>query len=64
MNDSDFMALALEQAQLAQAAGEVPVGAVVVLDGQVIGAGHNAPITQRDPSAHAEIAALRAAAGL
>lgn len=62
MNDSDFMALALEQAQLAQAAGEVPVGAVVVLDGQVIGAGHNAPISQHDPSAHAEIAALRAAA--
>ncbi|MDF2463197.1 MAG: tadA [Ramlibacter sp.] len=56
------MALALEQARLAAAAGEVPVGAVVVKDGQVIGAGHNAPVGQHDPTAHAEVAALRAAA--
>jgi tRNA(adenine34) deaminase len=62
MNDADFMALALEQAHLAQAAGEVPVGAVVVHNGVVIGAGHNAPISGHDPTAHAEIAALRAAA--
>jgi tRNA(adenine34) deaminase len=54
--------LALEQARLAGAAGEVPVGAVIVKDGQVIGAGHNAPVGQHDPTAHAEVAALRAAA--
>ncbi len=61
MDDAAFMRLALAQARLAQAAGEVPVGAVVVRDGQVIGAGHNLPVTTRDPTAHAEIAALRAA---
>ena len=57
-----FMALALEQAQLAWNAGEVPVGAVVVKDGVVIAVGRNAPIGSHDPSAHAEIIALRAAA--
>jgi tRNA(adenine34) deaminase len=57
-----FMRLALAQADLAAAAGEVPVGAVVVLDGRVIGAGHNQPIGVNDPTAHAEIVALRAAA--
>jgi tRNA(adenine34) deaminase len=62
MSDERFMALALEQARLAAAAGEVPVGAVVVKDGQVIGAGHNAPVGQHDPTAHAEVAALRSAA--
>ncbi len=56
------MALALEQAHLAGAAGEVPVGAVVVRDGQVLGRGHNSPVASHDPTAHAEIAALRAAA--
>ena len=56
------MGLALEQARLAAAAGEVPVGAVVVKDDQVIGVGHNAPVGSRDPTAHAEIRALRAAA--
>lgn len=56
------MAMALEQARLAAAAGEVPVGAVLVKDGQVIGAGHNAPVGEHDPTAHAEVAALRAAA--
>jgi tRNA(adenine34) deaminase len=60
--DAEFMALALAQAQDALAAGEVPVGAVVVRAGQVIGVGRNAPIGQHDPSAHAEIQALRAAA--
>jgi tRNA(adenine34) deaminase len=60
--DAVFMRLALEQAALAQAAGEVPVGAVVVRDGQVIGRGHNRPITGHDPTAHAEIMALREAA--
>ena len=62
MSDAHFMGLALEQARLAAAAGEVPVGAVVVKDGKVIGAGRNAPVGSSDPTAHAEIAALRAAA--
>lgn len=56
------MRLALEQAGQAAAAGEVPVGAVVVKDGQVIATGRNAPIGSHDPTAHAEIVALRAAA--
>lgn len=56
------MRLALAQAAEGQAAGEVPVGAVVVLDDQVAGAGFNHPITGHDPTAHAEIVALRAAA--
>jgi tRNA(adenine34) deaminase len=62
VSDVRFMGLALAQARLAAAAGEVPVGAVVVKDGQVIGAGRNAPVGSNDPTAHAEIAALRAAA--
>lgn len=62
MSDAQFMAQALQQARLAAQAGEVPVGAVVVRHGQVIGVGHNAPIGNHDPSAHAEIMALRAAA--
>jgi tRNA(adenine34) deaminase len=60
--DEHFMRLALEQARLALAAGEVPVGAVVVRDGQVVGTGRNAPIGSTDPSAHAELCALRDAA--
>lgn len=60
--DQNFMALALEQGQLAFDLGEVPVGAVVVLDGEVIGRGYNKPITSLDPSAHAEVVALRDAA--
>jgi tRNA(adenine34) deaminase len=56
------MALALEQARQAQAAGEVPVGAVVVKEGRVLAVGGNAPINSQDPTAHAEIVALRAAA--
>lgn len=56
-----YLRLALEQARLAQAAGEVPVGAVVVHQGRVVGTGHNACIAQHDPSAHAEVLALRAA---
>lgn len=62
MTDSDFMALALAQARAAGAAGEVPVGAVVVRDGELIASGRNAPIASHDPSAHAEMQALRAAA--
>jgi tRNA(adenine34) deaminase len=57
-----FLALALDEARAAQAGGEVPVGAVVVKDGQVIATGRNAPIHSHDPTAHAEIVALRAAA--
>ncbi len=53
---------ALKLAQQAEAAGEVPVGAVVVLDGEIIGRGFNAPISRHDPSAHAEMTALREAA--
>ena len=56
------MSLALGQARIAMCAGEVPVGAVVVRAGQVIAVGSNASIGQQDPSAHAEIVALRAAA--
>ena len=55
------MRAALEQACVARSAGEVPVGAVVVKDGQIIGAGFNAPISGHDPSAHAEMQALRMA---
>jgi tRNA(adenine34) deaminase len=53
---------ALAQADVAGAAGEVPVGAVVVLEGRVIGGGHNQPIGANDPTAHAEVVALRSAA--
>ncbi|MYN45821.1 tRNA adenosine(34) deaminase TadA [Pseudoduganella sp. FT93W] len=62
MTDQDFMRLALEQARQAWDLGEVPVGAVVVKDGEVIACGYNQPIGKHDPSAHAEIVALRAAA--
>ncbi|HEX8404566.1 MAG TPA: tRNA adenosine(34) deaminase TadA [Duganella sp.] len=61
---NDFMQLALEQAQHAWDLGEVPVGAVVVKDGVVIARGYNQPIGKHDPTAHAEIVALRAAAEL
>ena len=60
--DADFMSIALALAEQAAKAGEVPVGAVVVKDGQVVGRGFNAPISRHDPSAHAEIQALREAA--
>jgi len=62
MNDQAMMQLALNEARTAMAAGEVPVGAVVVRDGQVIATGRNAPIDAHDPTAHAEINAIRAAA--
>ena len=62
MDDAACMQLALAQARLAALAGEVPVGAVVVKDGRVVGVGHNAPLGTHDPTAHAEIIALRAAA--
>jgi len=57
-----YMALALEQAREASAAGEVPIGAVVVKDGEVLAAAHNEPRRRHDPTAHAEVLAIRAAA--
>lgn len=60
--DEHFMQLALEQAKLGALRGEVPVGAVVVHEGEVVGSGFNCPISTSDPSAHAEMVAIRAAA--
>lgn len=60
MQDEDFMRLALDLAKKAQDKGEIPIGALIVKDGQVIGQGFNSPIALHDPSAHAEIVALRA----
>jgi tRNA(adenine34) deaminase len=60
--DRQFMQQALDQARLAAIAGEVPVGAVLVRDGKIISTGFNQPISNSDPSAHAEMMALRAAA--
>lgn len=57
--DLDFMRRALELARRASLDGEVPIGAVLVLDGQIIGEGWNRPIAAHDPTAHAEVAALR-----
>jgi len=62
MSDETYMRRALELAQRAAAEGEVPVGAVVVAEGRVLGEGWNRPIGASDPTAHAEIQALRAAA--
>jgi len=62
MTDTDYMRHALELASQSQAAGEVPVGAVVVKGGEIVGRGFNAPISRHDPSAHAEMMALRDAA--
>ncbi|QWE13869.1 tRNA adenosine(34) deaminase TadA [Polynucleobacter sp. AP-Sving-400A-A2] len=60
--DRQYMQQAIEQAMLAASAGEVPVGAVLVRDGKVISKGFNQPISNSDPSAHAEMLALRGAA--
>lgn len=62
MDDEEFMTAALELARLAADSGEVPVGALVVLDDCIVGRGYNQPIGAHDPSAHAEIMALRDAA--
>jgi tRNA(adenine34) deaminase len=62
MSDAEFMARALELAREAQQAGEVPVGAVIVKDGVIVGEGWNRPISTHDPTAHAEVVAMRAAA--
>ena len=62
MSDESMMQAALELARQAEVSGEVPVGAVVVLGGEIVGRGFNAPISRHDPSAHAEMMALRDAA--
>ena len=62
MTDEDFIREALDLAREAERAGEVPVGAVVVLDGRVMGRGQNSPVSRSDPTAHAEVLALREAA--
>jgi tRNA(adenine34) deaminase len=62
VNDEIFMRRALELARRAEQEGEVPIGAVVTLDGEIVGQGWNCPIAAVDPTAHAEIQALRAAA--
>jgi tRNA(adenine34) deaminase len=61
-DDERFMRRALELAQCAREQGEVPVGALVVLDGKIVGEGWNRPIVSQDPTAHAEVVALRDAA--
>jgi len=61
---STFMSAALEQARAGAAAGEVPVGCVIVRDGKVIARAHNRTLADRDPTAHCELLAIRAAAGL
>jgi tRNA(adenine34) deaminase len=63
VTDEDFMRAALELAREAGAAGEVPVGAIVARGGAIIGRGYNRPISTCDPTAHAEVVALRDAAG-
>ena len=59
--DTTFMTRALELARIAEAAGEVPVGAVIAREGKIVAEGWNRPISMRDPTAHAEIVALREA---
>jgi tRNA(adenine34) deaminase len=61
VDDEGFMREALDEARRGAAAGEVPVGAVVVMDGAIVSRAHNAPIALADPTAHAEVLALRAA---
>jgi len=60
--DLQFMAAAVAEARRAEAEGEVPVGAIAVAGGQIVGSGHNQPIGLNDPTAHAEILAIRSAA--
>jgi len=62
MDYERLMAAALEEAHRARAGGEVPIGAVVAMNGEIVGRGFNQPISSRDPTAHAEIVAIREAA--
>ena len=62
-DDLYFMRLALDEADLAARMDEVPIGAILVVEGQAAGRGHNSPVSLNDPSAHADIQALRDAAG-
>lgn len=62
MDDHDFMGVALDLAREAATLGEVPVGSVVVSEGEIVGRGFNQPISRHDPTAHAEVRALRDAA--
>jgi tRNA(adenine34) deaminase len=62
VTDSEYMQLAIEQAQIAAQRGEVPIGAVIVMEGQILASGNNRTITDCDPTAHAEIVVLRDAA--
>ena len=61
MDHDSLMRAALEEAERARSAGEVPIGAVVAIDGAIVGRGFNQPITSRDPTAHAEVVAIREA---
>ena len=61
MLDEEYMQQAIEQAKIAEQMGEVPVGAVVVCQGEIIATGYNQPISTSDPTAHAEVIALRQA---
>jgi tRNA(adenine34) deaminase len=62
VTDDELMSAALDEARRARDAGEVPIGAVVALDGEIVGRGFNQPISSGDPTAHAEIVAIRDAA--
>jgi tRNA(adenine34) deaminase len=62
LTHDDMMAAALDEARRARDSGEVPIGAVVVMNGEIVGRGFNQPITSGDPTAHAEIVAIRDAA--
>lgn len=62
VTDEAFMNVALDEARKAQASGEVPVGAIVVIESRIVGAGFNQPIASNDPTAHAEVVAVREAA--
>jgi tRNA(adenine34) deaminase len=64
MTDEHWMTVALDEARAAAAAGDVPVGAVIVIDDRIVGRGHNRREVDRDPTAHAEIVALREAAAV
>lgn len=59
MTDEEWMALAIKQAEIAANESEIPVGAIIVLNNEVIGQGYNSPISNCDPTAHAEIQAIR-----